>query len=303
MEYRYLKHLFIIFTVFVLSACGGSTGNNVTENQRPNANTQSLNVDEDNNLSITLDGQSSANNELSYRIVSQPTQGSLSGSAPNLTYTPDNNYFGADSFDFVVSNGEQDSEPATVNITINAVNDTPTAQDVDLTVTQDTAEQMTLLGQDIETSDLDFRITSSPSNGVLSGTAPNLTYTPDNGFNGEDSFTYVSNDGELDSIPALVSLDVVAVVVTGGTATLRWGAPTVRADNSSLSLSELGGYKIYSGSTENNLTLLATITDNSITEYTVTNLQNGLHYFAISAFDTDEMEGALSQVGNKTIAM
>lgn len=304
-HYQHFKRLIIILIVVGLTACGGSTGtgNSETDNQQPLANTQSLNVDEDTSLGITLDGQDSDDDELSYRIVSQPTQGSLSGLAPNLNYTPNDNYHGDDNFSFVVNDGEQDSEPAVINISITAINDTPTAQAFDLVVTQDTAEQTTLLGQDTETSDLNFRVVSSPDHGVLSGAAPNLTYTPDSSYTGEDSFAYVSNDGELDSLPATVSISIVAIEVTNNTATLNWTAPTARTDNSSLSLSELGGYKIYSGSSENNLTLLATISDNSITEYTVTNLENGVHYFAVSAFDVDEMESDLSDVGNKTIAM
>ena len=46
-----------------------------------------------------------------------------------------------------------------------------------------------------------------PANGVLSGTAPNLTYTPNPGFTGTDSFSYKVNDGQVDS-PA-VSVSVV----------------------------------------------------------------------------------------------
>ena len=87
---------------------------------------------------------------------------------------------------------------------------------------------------------------------------------------------------------------------TQNTATLTWSAPLVRADDSALSPSELGGYKIYIGSTENDLRLLTTITDASITEYTVTNLANGTHYFAVSAFDADEMESDLTAIGSKT---
>ena len=47
-----------------------------------------------------------------------------------------------------------------------------------------------------------------PMHGTLSGTAPDLTYTPDAGFVGTDSFSFAVNDGSLDSAPATVTIDV-----------------------------------------------------------------------------------------------
>ena len=55
--------------------------------------------------------------------------GSLSGSAPDLTYTPEANYNGSDSFTFKASDGTADSNTATVSITVTAVNDAPVASD------------------------------------------------------------------------------------------------------------------------------------------------------------------------------
>ena len=47
----------------------------------------------------------------------------MSGTAPNLTYTPDANYNGPDSFTFKANDGTEDSNTATVSITVTAVND------------------------------------------------------------------------------------------------------------------------------------------------------------------------------------
>jgi hypothetical protein len=58
-------------------------------------------------------------------VVTQPTNGSLSGTAPNLTYTPNANYNGPDSFTFKANDGTEDSNTATVSITVTAVNDAP----------------------------------------------------------------------------------------------------------------------------------------------------------------------------------
>ena len=59
---------------------------------------------------------------LTYTVVTQPAHGTLSGTAPNLTYTPTAGYVGADSFTFRVNNGVMDSIPATVSITVTAAN-------------------------------------------------------------------------------------------------------------------------------------------------------------------------------------
>jgi len=91
----------------------------------PTANPQSVITNEDAAVAVTLSGSDLDLDSLTYSIVSGPTYGTLSGSAPNLTYTPDPNYNGADSFTFIVNDGALDSAAATVNITVNSVNDPP----------------------------------------------------------------------------------------------------------------------------------------------------------------------------------
>ena len=60
-------------------------------------------------------------------MVTRPAHGTLSGTAPNLTYTPAANYNGPDSFTFTVNDGTVDSAAATVSITVTPVNDAPVA--------------------------------------------------------------------------------------------------------------------------------------------------------------------------------
>ena len=55
---------------------------------------------------------------------------------------------------------------------------------------------------------LTYSVASGPGHGALSGTAPNLTYTPAAGYSGADSFTFVANDGQASSAPATVSITV-----------------------------------------------------------------------------------------------
>ena len=82
-----------------------------------------------------------------------------------------------------------------------------------------TGTAITLTGSDVETAaaNLTFAVTSTPAHGALSGSAPNLTYTPAAGYAGADSFTYRLTD-ELDaqSAVATVSITVTAAPTPGG---------------------------------------------------------------------------------------
>ncbi|MCL1038529.1 Ig-like domain-containing protein [Shewanella submarina] len=180
-------------------------------NDLPTANAQSVTVTEDIAKAITLSGADVDGDSLTYSLVSSPSNGVLTGTIPNLSYTPNADYNGADSFTFKVNDGTGDSGTATVSITVNAVNDAPVADAQSVAVTEDISKSITLTGSDTEGSSLTYSIVNSPSDGALSGTLPNITYTPDADFNGADSFTFKVNDGGLDSATVTVSLTVEAV--------------------------------------------------------------------------------------------
>ena len=179
-------------------------------NAPPVANGQSVSTLEDTDVAIVLTGADPDNDPLTFIIATNPTNGALSGTIPNLTYTPDANFNGADSFTFTVNDGTATSATATVAITVNAVNDAPTATAQTVATAEDTAVTITLAGTDPENDPLTFDVATNPTNGTLSGTAPNLTYTPNAGFNGSDSFTFTANDGTVNSSPATVSVSVGA---------------------------------------------------------------------------------------------
>ena len=86
----------------------------------------------------------------------------------------------------------------------------PVASDINTSTEQNTAIAVTLFGSDANGDDLTYQVVTAPSGGVLSGTAPNLTYTPNADYVGADSFTYVVNDGTADSEVATVNLMVLA---------------------------------------------------------------------------------------------
>lgn len=82
-------------------------------------------------------------------------------------------------------------------------------------------------------------------------------------------------------------------------ADLSWTQPTTNTDGSVLA--DLAGYKIYQGTAANNLRQVATVAFNQM-NYKVTSLSLGTHYFAVSAYNRNGAESALSNVASKTFA-
>ncbi|MFH2066087.1 MAG: Ig-like domain-containing protein [Pseudomonadota bacterium] len=99
-------------------------------NVAPVATNSAVTVDEDSSVNGTLSASDSEGDTLTYSVVGNPTLGAvvITNSATGaFTYTPNANQNGTDSFTFKASDGEDDSNTATVTVTVNAVNDTPSA--------------------------------------------------------------------------------------------------------------------------------------------------------------------------------
>jgi hypothetical protein len=201
---------------FTFTASDGAAGSNVATvsitvapvNDAPIANSQGVSTNEDTALPITLGVSDGDSAPLTVSVMAGPSHGTLSGTAPNLTYTPAANYNGADSFTFKANDGALDSNVATVSITVNAVNDPPVADNQSKNVVENTATQITLTGTDVEGTALTYAIVAQPAHGTLSGSAPNVTYTPQVNYEGPDSFTFRASDGSLTSNTATVSITV-----------------------------------------------------------------------------------------------
>ncbi len=142
-----------------------------------------------------------------------------------VMYEPAANYNGADSFTYKTNDGSQDSNVATVSITVTPVNDPPVANEQSVATDEDTTATITLSASDIDSPSLSFTVVSGPSNGSLGAiSTPNcvvngagsfctaaVTYTPASNYNGYVSFTFKVNDGSVDSNAAMVSITVNTV--------------------------------------------------------------------------------------------
>jgi hypothetical protein len=200
-------------------------------NDAPSANNQTVVTNEDTDKAIVLTASDIDGDVLTYTITAGPAHGTLSGAAPNLTYKPTANYNGPDSFTFKANDGTTDSNVATVSITVNSINDAPVAANQSITTNANTAKTVTLTATDADSTALTYGVKTGPAHGTLSGAAPNLTYTPVAGYAGPDSFTYVANDGQVDSAIATVSITVAA---TATRPTANGQAVTLKEDTLTL---------------------------------------------------------------------
>jgi len=158
-------------------------------------------------LPITLTASDPQGAPLTYTIATQPSHGSLTGTAPNLTYTPAAGYVGSDSFTFWASNGVYQSNIATVTITVASGYQPPVANSQSLT-TNGSPIPITLTATDANSNPLTYAIVTPPAHGTLTGHAPSVAYTPASGYSGTDSFTFQANDGVANSNVATVTIVV-----------------------------------------------------------------------------------------------
>jgi hypothetical protein len=136
-------------------------------NRAPVAQDKSASVNEDASVQITLSATDADGNALTFAIAQQPANGSLSavtgtsctGSTPNsctanVTYTPNANFNGSDSFTYKANDTLTDSNTATVSITVNPVNDAPTDIALDNASVAENQPAGTLVGS-FSTTDVD----------------------------------------------------------------------------------------------------------------------------------------------------
>jgi hypothetical protein len=180
----------------------------------PVANVQNIATQEDSVTPITLTASSTSERPLIYSIENFPTYGFLTGSAPNVEYTPNANWHGTDYFVFVVNDGTLGSDRATVTIDVASVNDAPVAESVWYEMAMNISASMTLEGSDPEGEALSYSIVTNPQNGFLSGNAPAVIYTPVANYSGPDSFTFrVTDSSGGVSEPATIFIQVTPVAV------------------------------------------------------------------------------------------
>ncbi|MBX9792255.1 MAG: tandem-95 repeat protein, partial [Pirellulales bacterium] len=216
-------------TSFTYRAFNGATYSNVAvvtlvvTNVAPLANNDAYAIHKNSTLSVepagVLENDSDTNGDpLTATLVTSASNGSLTlNSDGSFTYAPNLNFVGTDSFTYRASDCVDQSNLATV--TISVLNNTPYASGDHFSTRQNTVLTVDPKGVlendwDPDNDALSAVLNSGPLHGslLLNGNG-SFTYTPQNGFSGTETFTYRASDGSASSDLATVYIDVAPIGV------------------------------------------------------------------------------------------
>lgn len=202
-------------TAVVIITINATPGNNP-----PVATDDSATTEEDTAITLNVLANDSDPDGDSFSIVSVavPSNGNaVDNGDGTVTYTPNAGFSGTANFTYVISDGKGGMDTAIVTVTVNATNVPPVAVNDGATTTRNNPVIVTVLSND---SDPDGDLltivsvgTASHGNVVSNGDGT-LTYTPDTGYSGPDSFTYTISDGNGGTATATVTVTVAAPVCT-----------------------------------------------------------------------------------------
>ncbi len=180
-------------------------------NRSPEAQNQSISLNEDHFVDILLSAQDPDSDPISYSIESQPSNGVLAVIGNSVRYSPLPNYSGTDSFRFRASDPKEAFSIGTVQISVQQVNDAPISESFSVSVGEDGSIDIPLKGTDLEGDNLVFEVVDLPVNGLLIVSGSSTTYSPKSDYFGADSFRYRVSDLSLSSTVATVDISVQPV--------------------------------------------------------------------------------------------
>jgi parallel beta-helix repeat protein len=182
-------------------------------NSLPVGQSDDAETDEDTSLSISpLSNDSDPDNDpISLSVLGAALHGSLSVTNNLVTYEPAVNFFGADTFTYVVEDLWHGAATGQVNIIVKPVNDPPRVRPMNFNLLQDTPFQFDLGATDVDSSNLVFQITVPPEHGLtfINSTNGHVEYRPAHGFLGTDSLMFSVSDGFLSATSPRINLTVL----------------------------------------------------------------------------------------------
>ncbi len=183
---------------------------NPVDNDAPVANPTTLIVREDTPATGALNAYDPDGGPLTYALTTPPANGTVTLNPDGTyTYTPNSNFFGADSFAITITDSSGATLVMPISFTVSPMNDSPVANPPPLTVTEDTPATGSLGASDPDGDLLGYVLAGPPANGtvVLNGDGT-YTYTPNPNFFGADSFSVTISDSTGASITVSVAVTV-----------------------------------------------------------------------------------------------
>jgi VCBS repeat-containing protein len=180
-------------------------------NDAPSVTSTTIHIDEDTPYYGKFEADDIDGQALNYQIIKNGEKGTLTltnATTGELVYLPHANANGQDSIQFAAFDGELQSNTGTFTIIIDPINDPPIAESQDHVISESEAIGITLTASDVDNDSLTYTLIDLPQNGVISGKAPYITYTPKDKFWGIDQFTFMASDGSSDSQLSTIRLNV-----------------------------------------------------------------------------------------------
>ena len=204
------------FTYTVSDGNGGSDTAQVTVrvNAAPLAQDDAAATNEDQPATIdaAANDRDSDGDSLTVSSVSQPANGSASANADgSISYVPNANFHGPDTFTYTIGDGNGGSDSATVTVNVSAVNDAPNAVDDNAATAKNKTVRISVLAND---SDVDgdavtvSSVSPAPNGTVSIRNDGTVSYRPRPNFTGTDSFTYTIRDASGGADTATVTVTV-----------------------------------------------------------------------------------------------
>ena len=188
---------------------------NITINSVVDAVNDTLTTDEDMASTLNVLTNDSFGPNATITGVTQGANGTVTiGSNGEVTYTPNSNFNGTDSYTYTVTTDAGDTEIATVSVTVNSINDGPVANNDSATTNEDNAVTVAVLPNDSDGDGGTLQVTqvTDGTNGTAIVNANGtITYTPNPNFNGTDTVTYTLSDGQGGFDTATLTVTVNAV--------------------------------------------------------------------------------------------
>ncbi|MCL5098058.1 MAG: Ig-like domain-containing protein [Candidatus Omnitrophica bacterium] len=182
------------------------------QNTAPDATDSSVSLRMNTSTNFTLEASDPEGDPLTFLVLTNPANGSLTGDPPELIYTPVRDYVGPDRLTFKVSDGQLESGVGTVTINVLQPNLPPETSNQSFYLVAGESAPVALRVTDPDGDPMRCAILKGPSNGRLAGVGTNYTYNPAPGFVGSDSFTYKAWDGQAYSQVATVTVYVSAQI-------------------------------------------------------------------------------------------
>lgn len=178
----------------------------------PISHSQSLSTPCNAALPLTLSASDPDGDPVTHAIIIPPMHGTLLGTPPALTYVPHAGYIGGDAFVASSSDGELDSAPVLILITVHPLDTGPPVGSPASAGTQeDQPVAITLAASDPDDSPIGWSITTPPAHGTASLSGNVLTYTPAADWNGTDVVMAAPHDPYAPGAPVAITIMVAAL--------------------------------------------------------------------------------------------